>query len=134
MRVMRRSQRQLLPSIISVSFIEIHVHLVTDLGPSFSLSKLVRSTQDKKWRAYTLFTLLEGIHRHPEHIGPHRFQCTHNLKETWEDERKEDTRFEHFDPDILIGQSSDEQEYVIVMFIFLAQLVLVTTVLSLPLV
>jgi hypothetical protein len=56
------------------------------------------------------------------------------LKDAWEDERKEDAIFEHSDPGVLIGQLSDDQEYVILMFIFLAQLVLVTTVLSLLLV
>jgi hypothetical protein len=114
-----------------VSFVEIHIHFVIDLGPSFSLSKLVRSGQDNKWCAYTLFTLLEDIHGHPEHIGAHMPHGTHNSKDPWEDEQKEHARFEHSDPDVLIGQSSDEQEYVILIFIFIAQLVLVTTVLSL---
>jgi hypothetical protein len=94
-----------------VSFIEVHFHFVTNLGSSFGLSKLVRSSEDNKWRAYTLFTLLEGIHGHPEHVGALRPRGTHNSKDSWEDQRKEDTEFEHADPDVLIGWCSHKQQH-----------------------
>ena len=32
----------------NVSFIEIHIYLVTNVGPAFGLSKLIRSAQDNK--------------------------------------------------------------------------------------
>jgi hypothetical protein len=86
-----------------VSFIEIHFHFVTELGPSFGLSKLVRSAHDNEWRAYTLLTLLEGLHDHPELVGVHRPPGTHNSKDAWEDKRKEDTEFRNSNPDVLIG-------------------------------
>jgi hypothetical protein len=86
-----------------VSFIEVHFHFVTDLGPSFGLSRLVRSSGDNDWRAYTMFTLLEGIHGHPEQVGPLRPSGEHNCKDGWEDERKKDVEFNHSDPDVLIG-------------------------------
>ena len=86
----------------NVSFTNTHLHFVTDIGPSFNLSKLVRFAQDNKWLAFTLFTLFGSIHGHLEHIAAHRPR-THNSKDAWEDERKEDARYELFDPDILIG-------------------------------
>jgi hypothetical protein len=86
-----------------VSFIEVHFHFVTELGPSFGLSKLVRSADDNEWRAYTIFTLLEGLHDHPELVGAHRPPGIHNSKDAWEDKRKEDTEFRNSNPDVLIG-------------------------------
>ncbi|KIM85930.1 hypothetical protein PILCRDRAFT_5032 [Piloderma croceum F 1598] len=81
MRMMQCSQRYLAPALQhlfpEVSFIEIYFHFITDLGPSFGPSKLVRSAQDNKWRAFALFILLEGIHGH---IGTYRPHGRNGLK------------------------------------------------------
>lgn len=92
-----------------VTFIEIHFDFKTSLGPSYGIAKLVkdgRKGADEDWKAYMLFTILEGIDGHPEQVGRNRQRGAHNSKTSWSEERQEFVEFEgEVKPSVLIRAS-----------------------------
>jgi hypothetical protein len=86
-----------------VSFINFHFDFATSTGPSYGIANLIR-TPDGKWRAYLLFTLLEGIHGHPEKVGLNRARGIHNDKESYDTRRAEESEFKESEPSVLIGE------------------------------
>lgn len=110
--VFAKTQPSLQHPFEDVSFINIHFDFATATGPAYGIANLVRSP-DGKWRAYLLFTLLEGIHDHPERVGANRARGTHNDKESYDTRRAEESEFAEQEPTVLIGEllSSDHHLY-----------------------
>lgn len=54
------------------------------------------------WKAYTLFTLLEGIHGCPSRSGPNRSRGTHNNEISYDERRAQEAEFRDRDPAVLI--------------------------------
>jgi hypothetical protein len=86
--------------------VNLHFEFNTVVGPSYGIANLVRSSTDGQWRAFLLFTLLDGIHGHPEQVGPHRPRGTHNDTESYDVRRAEETELFHNSPSVLIGERS----------------------------
>ncbi|AFR97657.2 monooxygenase [Cryptococcus neoformans] len=83
-----------------VSFLSIHFDFQTETGPAYGVANLVY--QDKQWKAFTVFTLLEGIHDHKQKVGANRERGTHNAKLSYDDRRAEEREFANSSPDVLI--------------------------------
>lgn len=88
-----------------VTFLSVHFSFNTRQGPSFGLANLV--WEDMEWKAWTCFTLLEGIHGHPQVVGAHRKRGTHNDTMSYDERRVEECEFKDMDPQVLIGQCGD---------------------------
>ena len=84
-----------------VTFLSVHFNFNTRLGPCFGIANLV--WEDEGWKAWTCFTLLEGIHGHPQITGAHRRRGAHNDKMSYDERRKEESEFKDKDPQVLIG-------------------------------
>ena len=84
-----------------VTRLSVHFDFVARLGPAFGIANLV--WEDGTWKAWTCFTLLEGIHGHPQIVGAQRKMGTHNDKMSYDERRKQECDFKDFDPQVLIG-------------------------------
>ncbi|KAI5476099.1 monooxygenase [Pseudohyphozyma bogoriensis] len=87
---------------LDYQFVEIQFDLTTATGPAFGLARLVPSTGGKLWKVFTLFTMLEGVHGHPERVNRERPRGAHNASVPWSVERSEFADFEQHDPDVII--------------------------------
>ncbi|GAA5893548.1 hypothetical protein JCM6882_007848 [Rhodosporidiobolus microsporus] len=91
-------------------FFEVPFDFSTATGPAYGLVRLVptaataeEALQDAtSWRILTLFTLLEGVHGHPELVGEQRRRGEHNTSQPWHEERASFSQFEGHDPDVVI--------------------------------
>ncbi|WVR05558.1 hypothetical protein IAU60_002577 [Kwoniella sp. DSM 27419] len=83
-----------------VSFLSVHFDFQTETGPAYGIAALVY--EDKQWKAFTLFTLLEGIHGHTPLVGASRPRGSHNAKLSYDDRRSHEREFDDQDPSVLI--------------------------------
>ena len=83
-----------------VTFLNLHANFETSLGPSYLVANLVY--KEGEWQAYTVFTLLEGIHGHPMRVGADRFRGTHNDQESYDERRARECEYKDRDPDTLV--------------------------------
>ncbi|KAG7530601.1 hypothetical protein FFLO_04903 [Filobasidium floriforme] len=83
-----------------VSFIDLFFEFETELGPCSGIAHL--SYEDKEWKAFTCFTLLEGIHGFPQKVGAHRPRGSHNDKLSYDEKRAMENEFRDKDPEVLI--------------------------------
>jgi hypothetical protein len=86
-----------------VTFIDLHFDFQTCLGPSYGVAHL--AFEKDEWKAYTCFTLLEGIHNHPQKVGAHRARGSHNDKLSYDEKRAQENDFRDSNPEVLISQS-----------------------------
>lgn len=73
------------------------------LGPGYALARLTH--KDGEWKLYTLYTVLNGVHGHPQMVGAARQRGTHNDKEPFDARRARETAHQGSDPDVLISES-----------------------------
>lgn len=85
-----------------VTFITLHYNFETETGPCYGIAHL--SYEKHQWKAFTCFTLLEGIHEHPQRIGAHRPRGSHNDKMSYDEKRARENDFEDQDPEVLISE------------------------------
>jgi hypothetical protein len=90
-----------------VTFLGIHFDFETKIGPASGIARLVY--EDDKWKAFTVFTLLEGIAGHPQRVGSHRARGSHNDKLSYDERRSEEGEFTDSSPDVLIGKRCRDQ-------------------------
>lgn len=77
----------------------------TDVGFASGIARIV-PTSSGQWKAYCMFTNLEGLKGYPEMLGPLRNQAPNHGK--WEVDRKREAEFLDADPVVLVigaGQS-----------------------------
>lgn len=86
-----------------VSFIDLFFEFETELGPCSGIAHL--SYEEKEWKAFTCFTLLEGIHGFPQKVGAHRPRGSHNDKLSYDEKRAMENEFRDKDPEVLISMS-----------------------------
>ena len=58
------------------------------------------------WRAFTVFTLLEGVHGHQPKIGAARNRGSHNDELSYDERRTKEREFTEADPAVLISELS----------------------------
>jgi hypothetical protein len=87
-----------------VTFLSIHFDFNTATGPAYGVAALV--WEDQSWKAFTVFTLLEGIHGQPQKVGSTRKRGTHNDELSYDDRRAEEREFTDGSPDVLISEST----------------------------
>lgn len=87
-----------------VTFLSIHFDFKTATGPAYGVAALV--WEDTAWKAFTVFTLLEGIHGHPQTVGGTRKRGTHNDELSYDDRRAAEREFKNSSPDVLIGEDT----------------------------
>lgn len=90
-----------------VLWISLMFDFETDVGHASGVARLVPTTPQGNWKAYTIFTNLDSLRNFPEKTGPFRsFQPNHGV---WEEERQRQTSFVgRRDPKVLVigaGQS-----------------------------
>lgn len=85
-----------------ITFLTIHFDFQTQLGPAYGIARLVWDTD--AWRAYTVFTMLEGIHGHAQKIGHNRQRGRHNDPLSYDERRAVEVEFKDSQPDVLIGE------------------------------
>lgn len=85
-----------------VSFIDLFFDFETELGPCSGIAHL--SYEKEEWKAFTLFTLLEGIHGVPQKVGAHRPRGSHNDKVSYDEKRAIENDFVDHDPEVLISE------------------------------
>jgi hypothetical protein len=90
-----------------VTFLSVHFDFNTKVGPSYGIANLVY--QHNEWKAFTVFTLLEGIHGRPQLVGAHRPRGTHNDKLSYDERRAEESELKAESPDVLIGAWMSQQ-------------------------
>ncbi|GFZ51133.1 hypothetical protein JCM24511_08891 [Saitozyma sp. JCM 24511] len=83
-----------------VSFLTVYFEFATNIGPASGIARLVY--EDVAWKAFTVFTLLEGVQDHPQRVGAHRARGTHNDKLSYDERRDEEGEFLDSDPEVLI--------------------------------
>ncbi|KAK4687481.1 hypothetical protein P7C73_g2631, partial [Tremellales sp. Uapishka_1] len=83
-----------------VSFLSIHFDFVTETGPAYGIAALVYEEQE--WKAFTVFTLLEGIHGTTQKIGAARARGAHNSEVSYDDRRAAESEFKDSSPSVLI--------------------------------
>ncbi|KAM6503185.1 hypothetical protein JOM56_000128 [Amanita muscaria] len=91
-----------------IAWINAFFDFETDIGIGFGVLRLV-PTSSGEWKAYTVFTNLEGLKGFPEKIGALRNQEPSHGR--WEEDRKRERDSEDGDPTVLIvggGQSGLE--------------------------
>ncbi|KAI0314545.1 hypothetical protein OF83DRAFT_1165187 [Amylostereum chailletii] len=73
----------------------------TAVGPASGIVRLV-PTSEGAWKAHAVFTTLEGLHGHPERLGPLRAQAPSHGK--WEEQRRREIECEGEDqqPKVLV--------------------------------
>jgi hypothetical protein len=71
-----------------VSFLTVYFEFATNIGPASGIARLVY--EDVAWKAFTVFTLLEGVQDHPQRVGAHRARGTHNDKLSYDERRDEE--------------------------------------------
>jgi hypothetical protein len=71
-----------------VSFLTVYFEFATNIGPASGIARLVY--EDVAWKAFTVFTLLEGVQDHPQRVGAHRARGTHNDKLSYYERRDEE--------------------------------------------
>ena len=87
-----------------VTLLTLHFTFNTATGPAYGVAHLAYETD--AWKAFTCFTLLEGIHGHPQVVGAHRKRGTHNDRMSYDERRAEEQEFKDEDPQVLIGKQS----------------------------
>lgn len=85
-----------------VTLLTLHFTFNTETGPAFGIAHLCWETD--AWRAFTVFTLLEGVHGHPQVVGANRKRGTHNDKLSYDERRAKEAEFEDEDPQVLISE------------------------------
>lgn len=85
-----------------VTFLSIHFDFNTATGPAYGVAALV--WEDNAWKAFTVFTLLEGVHGTPQTVGGSRKRGTHNDERSYDQRRAEERDFIDSSPDVLIGE------------------------------
>jgi hypothetical protein len=86
-----------------VTFIDLFFDFETELGSCSGIAHL--SYEGDEWKAFTLFTLLEGIHGYPQKVGAHRPRGSHNDKVSYDEKRAIENDFVDHDPEVLISES-----------------------------
>ncbi|KAM0747991.1 hypothetical protein T439DRAFT_328648 [Meredithblackwellia eburnea MCA 4105] len=83
-----------------VTFLSLHFDFATKVGPAYGIASLVN--ERGTWKAYTVFTFLEGIHDNAAKIGKNRPRGTHNDKLSYDQQRALEAEFQDADPEVLI--------------------------------
>ena len=100
--VFAQTQPEITHPFDDVTLLTLHFSFDTELGPCYGVAHL--AWEDTAWKAFTAFTLLEGIHDHPQVVGAHRKRGTHNDKMSYDERREEEAEFRDEDPQVLIGE------------------------------
>ncbi|RSH90305.1 hypothetical protein EHS25_001639 [Saitozyma podzolica] len=85
-----------------ITFLTIHFEFETKLGPSYGVARLVWDDTVNEWRAFTLFTLLEGIHDYDAKVGAKRSRGTHNDRVSYDERRAHEQDYQDKQPDVLL--------------------------------
>lgn len=85
-----------------VTFLNFHFTFSTNLGPCYGVANLI--FERGEWKAYTVMTLLEGIHGHPARVGADRARGSHNDKMSYDARREQECEFIDRDPEVLISK------------------------------
>ena len=83
-----------------VTYLVVHFTFSTMMGPSYGVANLVHS--DGEWKAFTVFTMLEGLHSHPWRAGAGRPRGTHNGQESYDERRTREREFNDREPETLV--------------------------------
>jgi hypothetical protein len=87
-----------------VTFLNIHFTFNTRVGPASGVANLVFEEAVGDWKAYTVFTLLEGVHGVTSTLGANRPRGQHNAPLCHDDTRAEESAFGTCDPEVLISE------------------------------
>jgi len=86
--------------------IQLMLTVCTDVGSGRGLAKLVRDKSDGKWKAYTLYTVLQSLKGHEEILGSRRpngvAHGTVEDRKCWKDTRIIEQEFVGEEPTVLI--------------------------------
>ncbi|ORY30774.1 hypothetical protein BCR39DRAFT_558455 [Naematelia encephala] len=85
-----------------VTFLSIHFDFKTETGPCYGIANLVYIADEQKWKAFTVFTLLEGVEGHDAKAGAHRPRGSHNDRLSYDERRAEEVEFTNSSPEVLI--------------------------------
>ena len=87
-----------------VTFLNVHFNFNTRVGPAYGVANLVFEEALEDWKAYTVFTLLEGVHGVKQNIGENRARGEHNTPLCYDDTRALESAFDDKDPEVLISE------------------------------
>jgi cation diffusion facilitator CzcD-associated flavoprotein CzcO len=82
-----------------LTFILAAFNFNSKLGPCTGISHLVK-TQDGDYKAFIMFTALDGVHGHTEQVNHNRVEGTHNGQKSYDEIRAE--QLENPNPDVVI--------------------------------
>lgn len=89
-----------------VKGVQVYLTVTTDVGTGRGLARLFKDGTDGQWKAYTLYTVLEGLNGHEEPIGPRRpHGVAHGARESrlsWKDRRDAEVEFVDSEPTVLV--------------------------------
>lgn len=89
--------------------IQFYTTFTTEVGSGRGIVRMAE--ENGEWKIWTFFTALEEIKGHEEPLGPRRpdgvVHGANPERKNWTDRRREESSFEHSDPDVLIiGKNS----------------------------
>ncbi|KAL8292478.1 hypothetical protein RQP46_001090 [Phenoliferia psychrophenolica] len=90
-----------------VSFVMLMYKFECKAGPGSGFARLIPK-QGGGWEAFTISTVLEGLHGVEELTGPNRVNAKHTDARSWDEVREEELAYKNRSPDVFIigaGQS-----------------------------
>lgn len=82
-----------------LTFILTAFNFTTKTGPCTGIAQLIKE-QDGEYKAWVMFTALDGVKGHPELVGHNRSEGTHNGEKSYDEFRAEE--LENPNPDVII--------------------------------